>query len=57
MVSRQIRGNLSRRWIEVKSSQGLAAGFLVTVWLTGPRRSVVGTSWPVVSWGQPLVGV
>jgi hypothetical protein len=57
MLSRQTRENLTRRWIEVKSSRGLAAGFLMAVRLTGPRRSVTGTSWPVVLWGLPLVGV
>jgi hypothetical protein len=40
MVSQQIRGNLSSRWIEVKSSRGLAMGFPVAVRLIGPRRSV-----------------
>jgi hypothetical protein len=37
MVSRQICGNLSCRWIEGKSSRGLAVGFLVTVRLTDPH--------------------
>jgi hypothetical protein len=25
--------------------------------LIGPRRSVVGISWPIVLWGLPLIGV
>jgi hypothetical protein len=54
MVSRQIRGNLPRRWIKVSCSRGLAMGFPVVMQLTGLRRSALGTSWLVVLKGLPL---
>jgi hypothetical protein len=55
-VSRQIRGNLPRRWIKMNYSQGLATSLPVVVRLTGLHRSTLGTSWPVVLEGLPLVG-
>jgi hypothetical protein len=38
MASRQIRGNLPRRWIKVNYNRGLATGLLVVVRLTSLCR-------------------